>query len=140
MVEWKESSTESSKTYSAESAYKSVEIVETCHGFRSTVWDKIRNNTTFISYAVPNDWTIEELKSKMEAEIENPKEMTQEELLKKYIELWRILNEMWHDGSGESEEAEKLRDRMDPIWYAMTPETIEKANRFHEEDEVNTGG
>lgn len=58
-------------------------------------------------------------------------EMTQEEILEQYKELWTKLNKMWHDGNGESEEAEQLRDSMDPIWNAMTPETIDKVNAFH---------
>lgn len=65
----------------------------------------------------------------------NVKEMTQEEIFDQYIKYWIELNEMWHNGSGESKEAEKLRDEMDPLWYAMNPETIEKVNKFHTDNE-----
>jgi hypothetical protein len=42
------------------------------------------------------------------------------EALARYRELAARLEALWQAGLGESEEAEALRNQMDPVWSALT--------------------
>lgn len=56
--------------------------------------------------------------------------MTQEEILNKYSILTKELQDLIAQDEGESYQADVLRDQMDPLWYSMDEETLEKAKKL----------
>jgi hypothetical protein len=44
--------------------------------------------------------------------------------LAEYRRLLAELDDLIDSGRGESDEAEVIRDRMDPHWYGMTPDQL----------------
>lgn len=43
-----------------------------------------------------------------------------------YQRLWDELDALWDDGQGESPQADALRSKMNPLWYAMTTTDLEE--------------
>ena len=52
--------------------------------------------------------------------------ISQEEILKEYNEFSDKLDYLINIGLGDSEVADEVRDNMDPLWYSMDEETLEK--------------
>lgn len=57
--------------------------------------------------------------------------MTPEDCFREYTVLIQQLNTMCDNGQGSSTEADDLRDKMDPLWYAMTEDHRQSFRRFY---------